>query len=448
MRKRKTMTEGAIARTLFRLTLPMIIGIGSMAAFNLVDAFFIGQLGTKELAAMSFTFPVIMVIAGIAMGLGTATSSLVSRAIGEDDREKVRRLTTDALVLSFCIVLVISLAGLVSIEPLFRLLGADESLLPLIRDYMFIWYAGMPFVIIPMVGNNAIRATGDTMTPTLVMLISITVNIIMDPLLIFGGGPFPALGLEGAALATVIARSVTLIFALYQLSRKLKMISHIIPVPAELIESWKNILFIGIPSAGTNLIFPVTIGIVTRMVAGFGQPAVAAFGVATRIEFFLMAPVAALSSVVMPFTGQNFGAGCFSRIEKSMKLSGYFSLIWGGVIFTAMFLFSENLASLFNEDPAVYKTTALYLTITAVTIGFIGIARLTSSALNALNRPFHSAGISILQLLVLYVPLAWFLSGPFALKGIFYSAAVSYLFTGLAAAFLFHREMELKKEIV
>ncbi len=446
-KNRKNMTEGKISSTLFRLTLPMIVGIAGMAAFNLVDTFFVGQLGTRELAAMSFTFPVIMVIASIAMGLGVATSSIISRAIGEDDHRQVQRLTTDALILSFLVVLVFSLAGLFTIDPLFRLLGADNSVLPLINDYMLIWYIGMPFVIIPMVGNNAIRATGDTMTPTLVMLISIAVNIIMDPILIFGFGFIPAMGLKGAALATITARSVTLIFALLILSQKLSMITGKAPSLKEAANSWKRLLYIGIPSAATNLIFPLSMGIITRMVAQFGQPAVAAFGVAIRIEFFIMAPVAALSSVLMPFTGQNYGAGKFDRIAEAMKKGSIFTLTWGFFIFCAMVLFSNNLTSLFDANPEVSGIAAQYLVIVALFIGFMGLSKIVSAALNALDRPFKSAEISILQLVIIYIPLAWHFSGIYGLKGIFYSASISYFLTGLLSIFLFAKEINNHKKI-
>lgn len=188
---RAILTEEPVGKTLTKLTWPMVIGILGMVTFNLADTFFVGRLGTLELAALSFTFPVVMVVSSLALGLGIGTSSVVSRAIGEGDEAKVKRLTTDSIILSFLVVGVFVVVGRLTIEPVFRMLGATPDILPLVKQYMQIWYPGMIFVVVPMVGNSAIRATGDTKTPSAIMLIAVTVNFIFDPLFIFGIGPFP-----------------------------------------------------------------------------------------------------------------------------------------------------------------------------------------------------------------------------------------------------------------
>ena len=214
MNQKNHLTQGLVTKKLTSLTIPIIFGMFSMVTFNLVDTFFISRLGVKELAAMSFTFPVIMFIVSIALGLGVATSSVVSRAIGRGDHHQVQRLTTDSLIISFLIVVIFAVLGLFSMNWTFRSLGANGETLPLVKQYMRIWYLGVAFVVIPMVGNNAIRACGDTFIPSLIMVISTIINIILDPLLIFGLWGFPRLGLEGAAIATVIARAAAVIFSL------------------------------------------------------------------------------------------------------------------------------------------------------------------------------------------------------------------------------------------
>ena len=321
--------EGNIPGQLVRLTLPMFVGILGMISFNLIDTFFVGRLGAKELAAMSFTFPVVMIIGSISMGLGIGASSVISRAIGEGAHRKVVRLTTDGLLLALLTVIVFVTAGLFTLEPLFTALGADAELLPLIESYMKIWYLGVPFVIIPMVGNNAIRATGDTKTPSAIMFVAIVVNSVLDPLLIFGIGPFPRMELEGAALATVIARAVTLIVAFWVLWKREKMLSLAIPKITQVFNSWKKILYVGVSAAGTNLIIPISIGIITRLVSAHGNEAVAGFGVASRIEAFSLTIMMALGSVMAPFAGQNLGAGKIGRIRTALKLGRGFSMVWG-----------------------------------------------------------------------------------------------------------------------
>ena len=179
------LTEGPVGGTLIRLTGPMVIGIGAMVAFNLTDTFFVGRLGPTELAALSFTFPVVLIVNSIAIGIGIGASAVISRAVGRGEGHEVRRLATDSLTLALSIVALFVVAGFLTIDPVFRKLGATESVLPFIRQYMQIWYMGMIFVVVPMVGNNAIRARGDTKSPAAIMLVAVVVNIVMDPLLIF-----------------------------------------------------------------------------------------------------------------------------------------------------------------------------------------------------------------------------------------------------------------------
>ncbi len=427
--------EGPIGKSLVSLTGPMIIGIVSIIAFNLIDTFFVGQLGIKELAAMSFTFPVVFVIGSIALGLGVGASSVISRAIGEGNSHKVQRYTTDALTLAILIVFVFVVTGLLTITPLFRLMGASEEILELIKKYMTIWYPGMMFVIIPMVGNSAIRATGDTKTPSLIMFISALVNTVLDPLLIFGIGPFPAWGLEGAAAATVFARAISLSISFFILYKREKMIIFKPPVFQEWYDSWKKILYIGLPAAGTNLIIPVSMGIITRFVSGFGVEAVAALGVATRVESFSLTVIMALSSVIIPFVGQNFGAGKIDRIRKAVRLSQNFSFFWGIFLFLFFILSGRFVAGIFSSNPIVINDIILYLITVSVSYSFLGILMVSGSSFNALNRPLQSASLSILRMFILYIPTAFVLSGIFGLKGIFYAAAFANLSSGILAFF-------------
>lgn len=425
--------EGPIALTLIRLTIPMLVGIFSMLAFNLVDTFFLGRLGTDSLAAISFTFPVVMAIGSVALGLGIGAAALVSRAIGTGDDEQVRRLTTDSLVLALTIVGIFIIAGLLTIEPIFRMLGADDTTLPLIRQYMLIWYPGMIFVVVPMVGNNAIRATGDTKTPSLIMLSAVLVNVVLDPILIFGLGPIPSLGIQGAAIATVFARATTLVIAVWVLYFRERMITLQPPPIHVALRSWGRLLYIGLPAAATNMILPVGLGIITAMVAIYGQEAVAGLGVASRVETFALALIMALGSVLGPFTGQNWGAGRLDRVRAGIRTSQQFALIWGAITFVLLLVIARPLAALFNDDPRVINTIVLYLSLVPVSYGLFSVLQLSNVALNTLNRPLHAAALMVLRMFVLYVPLALAGSRLFGMQGIFGAAVVANAVAGIAA---------------
>ena len=431
------LTEAPVVKTLVLLTLPMVVGIVGMVAFNLVDTFFVGRLGAMELAAMSFTFPVVLVISSLARGLGVGTAAVLSRAIGEGDRGRVRRLATDGLLLSLLIVLGFALAGIFTIDPLFRALGADEQVLPFIKRYMRIWYLGMPFVVIPMVGNNAIRATGDTKTPSLIMVLAIFVNLSLDPLLIFGIGPFPRLELEGAAIATVIARATTLTVSLLILIKREKMVTLARPKLTDVIASWKKVLYIGLPAAGTMIIIPIATGIVTRMVSLYGPESVAGFGVASRIETFSITVISALATVIVPFIGQNLGAGKIDRIRSGLRFGRLFSLAWGGLLFLVLLLIARPVSGIFNDDPKVIESASLYMKIVSVSYGVFGLFQLITASFNALNKPLHAAFLSLFRVLALYVPLAIAGRSLMGLQGIFGAATVAnFISAGVALVML------------
>jgi putative MATE family efflux protein len=433
------LTEGPVGKTLVNLTIPMIFGIISMVAFNLVDTIFVGRLGAMELAALSYTFPVVLVIASIAMGLGIGTSAVISVAIGEGNDHKVRRLTTDSLVLSVTVVAVFAVAGLFTINPVFTALGAPPDILPLIRQYMRIWYFGMIFVVIPMVGNNAIRASGDTRTPALIMVTAAAINLIFDPLLIFGYGPFPRLEIAGAAVATVFARGLTLIVSIIVLSVRKKMITLNVPSFRELMQSWGRILYVGIPAASTRIIIPLATGVITRFLSSYGPETVAGYGVSSRIEFFTLTVVLALSTVLGPFVGQNWGAGNHDRVRYGIRFSKQFALVYGVVLIGALFIIARPLASVFNKNEIVVGAIVSYLRIVPLGYGLQGIVLLCAAAMNVLNRPLQAAALSLIQMFVVYIPLALIGSSLFGVTGIYGALAFSYALAGIAAHVVLNR---------
>lgn len=439
----KTITEGNINKSLAKLTIPMMFGILGMVAFNLADTYFVGKLGTLQMAAVSFTFPVVLILNSFTLGLAIGTSSVVSRAVGENNQNKIRRLTTDSLILGFIFAVITAVGGLLTIEPLFSFLGAGEDTMPYILNYMRIWYFGVPTVVIPMVGNNAINALGDTKTPGMIILLSASVNIILDPILIFGFGFIPGLGIQGAALATVLSRLLTFIVALYVLVFREKVVSLAIIPFAEMIRSWRMILSIGLPNALSKMIIPIGLGVITNIIAGFGTSAVAGFGIASKIEIFGLAVINALSSIIPVFVGQNFGASKFERIQKGVRASEKFVLIYGLSIYFALTLLARPLSLLFTNNPEVSETVMLYLRIVPLGYAFQGVLLVINTALNAINQPIKASLLSLTQTLVLYIPLSMIASKYFGLMGIFISLVLSYMIIALASHYVFNQEVRV-----
>ena len=428
----RRLTEGPVGSQLIKLTLPMVWGVFAIIAFNLVDTYFVGQLGTAQLAAMSFTFPVVMTLGSLAMGLGIGASSVIARAIGEGDMSRVQRFTTNSLTLALTAVIIFVTLGLLTIDPLFQALGAGSEVMPFVKDYMRIWYFGMVFLVVPMVGNSAIRAAGNTLTPSIIMTLSAGINIVLDPLLINGMLGFPRLELQGAALATVIARGTTLVAALLVLRFKENLLSMHVPDLEETLFCWRDILTVGLPAAASSMITPISIGVITSFLAIHGAAAVAGFGVASRIESFALIAVMALSVSIGPFVGQNWGAHQFGRVRLALNQSFLFCIGSGLLLAIALGLGARSLSAIFNQDPAVIAVSAQYLWLVPISYGAAGIIQVANAAFNAMGKPIPSIVVTVARMFVFYIPLAYIgsrLAGP---TGIFVAALVSNVTVGLS----------------
>lgn len=437
--------HGPIASSIFKMTIPMVFAMAAMLLFNLTDTYFVAQLGKDQLAALTFTFPVVLFFVSLALGIGTGTSVLVSRAIGQGSRQKVQRYTTDSLILIFLISLFVVALGLLTIVPLFSFFGAEGHILEYVKEYMAIWYIGVIFVMIPMVGNNAIRATGDTKTPSQIMAVAVIVNIILDPILIFGFGPIPAMGIEGAAWATLISRATTLVAAIHILGFREKMITFIVPKFHEVMNSFVQVLKIGIPTALTRILFPVGTGIITKIIAVYGISAVAAFGVGSRIEVLALTPLIALSSVVGPFVGQNAGANLYDRIKIAVSGSNKFVFIYGLLLWGILSFLAPNLIAIFSQEAEVIAIGTQYLRISPAAFAFIGLHMISSTVLNVLRRPIKSGALSIMQMFIIYIPLAWLLSDLFGLAGIFFANVISYIIAAIIATVITLNEIKTQR---
>jgi len=420
----------------------MAVGFVALNSYSIADTYFVSQLGTLPLAAMGFTFPVSFAVVAVGLGLGIGVSSVVARLLGSGDRDTVQRIATHALLLGVVLGVILTVVGLVTIVPIFRSLGADERTLPLIREYMEVYFLCAVFIIVPMLGNFAIRATGDAVVPAIILSISAAINVALDPLLIFGLAGFPRLELQGAAIATVVANGITLVAATTILARREHLI-HVRHLGFEkLWDSWRRLLHVGLPAIATNLLTPVTMAIITALVAKFGPFAVAGFGVASRVESFVLIVIFALSSSLGPFVGQNFGAGQISRVHEAVRVSSRFCVIYGLIAAVFLFVFARPLSAFFSDDPMVVDTASAYFRIVSFTLGGFGVMMVVLSSFNAFGRPMPAAVLSFAKMFLVYVPLAWLLSGTLGIAGIFWANAISHLLLG-GAAFMWLR-YELK----
>ena len=413
--------------------MPFGLGLVAIFSFDAADLFFISRLGESPLAAVSFALPLIWLVYGIGIGFEAGAASCVSRAIGRGDEAGARRLTIDTMTLAVLCATALAVAGLAAIGPVFTALGATPELMPLIHDYMGTWYWVAPLDMALWTALASIRARGNTLLESKVITAAALVNLVLDPLLIFGLLGFPRLGVQGAALATVLATSIMLVFTLLHLSLRLGVFANPLAPLTTLVASWRHVLHIGLPAMITNAIIPVSSAIVVALVATFGVDAVAGFGVAMRIEPMFLIPFYALSAVTSPFFGQNFGAGQFDRLLEARRVITRFCLVFGLALALLMFLVAKPLTGIYSQVPAIQDVAVGYLWIATLGWGAYGLVMSVNAAFNGIGKPLPGVVISSCRVIIVFLPLALLGKALLGLQGIFLATLLSNLLLGTVA---------------
>lgn len=443
--RRQAIISDPIGPTLYRLTVPMFFAIVAIMGLGLVDSYFISFLGTTELAAIGFAMPITFLVTSIALGFGMAISSLTSKLIGAERMGLAARLITDGFYLTFVTSVVVSVMLVLSIAPLFSALGADDQTLLPIMDYMEPWSIGIVFMMITQVCSSTFRALGDTKTSAMIAIVMTLSNIILDPILIFGIGPIPAYGMQGAAMATVIAVLISMFIGLYYIAIKESMLVAELPSLAEFKDNAKDLLEIAVPAVLANVIVPLTGVLLTVVVAKFGTDAVAGFGVGVRIEAVSLMVVYAMSSTIPMFIGQNLGAQKPERIVQVLTLSFKFVLGLQLLMYIVLVLSSGAIATVFSDQQSVQNTIQNFLSIVPISYGLAGIVVLINVSMNVLGKPKLALYINLFKLVGLCFPFALIGAYLFELKGLFASMALANAITFLVAIWLLKRVLrELK----
>ncbi len=420
---KRDLTQGAVSRSLFGLTAPMMLAVSSSILVQMLEIGFIGQLGTTQIAAITFTFPLTMILTSIALGIGIGTSSVIARSVGGGSQDDVQRLGTHSLFLVSIVLSVLSLIGWLSINPVFTALGASTSMLVLIHDYLDIYYPSVVLFTLSMVASNVMRANGNAAIPGMVMTLGAVFNLILDPILIFGWFGLPRMELAGAALAMAISRAATTIVLIAYIYRSKLILTR--DIVSGFWQSSRRIMAIGLPAIATQMIGPVSAAIITRLLASHGEVVVAGFGVATRIEAVSIMLLFALSGSIGPFVGQNWGAGRVDRVQEGMTVSYGFCLLWGLTAALLVSVFGATFAGWVDKNAEVVAAATVYLSIVPWTYGLWGVLMIASASFNGLGKPLPSTALSFTRMFVLYIPLALAMNHYLGYEGIFYATAIS-----------------------
>lgn len=416
-----------------RQALPFSVGLIAIFSLEAIDLFFIAQLGEDPLAALSFVLPVIWLVYGIGIGLEAGVASCVSRAVGRGDELQAKRLATDSCVLGVLVATVILCIGLVMIDPIFRLLGAPDSLLPLIGDYMQVWFFVAPLDMALWCALASMRARGNSLFEAKILIFTALLNLVLDPIFIFGLFGFPRLEVAGAALATLVATAIMLAYALRHLVGKLQVLATPFAPLIDIVKSWRHMLQIGIPAMATNAIVPLSSAMVVAMLASYGVSAVAGFGIAMRIEPMALIPFYALSAVSSPFFGQNIGSGEFDRLLEARRIIMRFCLACGLALAAIASLAAPLVANWYTSDPEIIRVTTLYIWMVAWSWGAYGMVMSVNAAFNGSGRPLPAVVLSSCRVFVLLLPLILVGRWLFGLTGLFGAILLSNLMLGAIA---------------
>ncbi|RLA43318.1 MAG: hypothetical protein DRR06_12395 [Gammaproteobacteria bacterium] len=422
-----------VASTILRLTAPMIGGIIALMLLGIADAYFIGQLGLNQLAALGFVLPVTYGVNSIGIGIGMALSVLVSRYFGEQKIALAARLITDSRLLIIVLGITLQVALYFVMASLFRLMGAEGDVHTHTMEFAVLWLPVVPIMLLTLTGNTTLRAIGSPAKSGAILTLLAVSNGLLDPLFIFGYGPLPGLGMGGAALATGVAWLITFAASDYVLGVQEKLILRGKFRRDILMSNWQQLLTIGIPAIFANLMTPLAAAILTAMVARYGAEAVAGFTVAARIEALCLLVVFALSSTLPTFIGQNIGAGRADRAHYALFGALRFSIIFQVVVWILMLFSATAIGSAFSNSQQVVDIISTYLWVVPFSYGAQAVAILVMVALNVLKRPKTALLITVCRLLLINLPLAYLGGQIGALSGLFYGFAAGNIISGIIA---------------
>jgi len=406
LRKENKLLTGPVALILARLALPIMAGMFLQTFFNLADTWFVSWLGSDAIAAVTMNIPVFFIILALGSAVAVGTSSLIAQAVGAGDYARANKIAGQAVTLAVLMGFVSAILGVFVTRPLMMLMGAEGAVLEYAVDYTHIILAGNPIMFLYSALDGVLRGEGDMKTSTIILAIATVINIVLDPLFILGLGPVPALGVGGAALATVLARGIGLLILYNHFHTGRSAIIF------KLLKwNWNpriilNIFQIGIPTAISQAMLSLTMFIYTMLANQFPH-AVAALGLGFRIDSLAFMPGMSVSIATVTMVGQNYGARHYHRLISAWRTALVMVFLMMGGIGVVILLFPGFFVGLFpNQALPVVRQTVSYLRIVPLFYGFLGMGIVTASAFQGLGRGLPALVVNMFRLGIVGIPLA------------------------------------------
>lgn len=434
-------TEGTLRRAILLLSIPSVLEMIMESIFVIVDIYFVSRLGADAVATVGLTESIVTIIYAIAIGLGTATTSMVSRRIGEKKPDQASRTAFQAILTGITISLMIGIPGAVFSNKIMELMGASQNIVQNLTNYTRLMLGGNMVIMLLFIINAIFRSAGDAAVAMKVLWLGNIINILLDPLLIFGLGPIPGMGITGAALATTIGRGTAVLVQFYILFSGKKRIRL----------AWKHLsvdfrimlklLKLSIGTIGQNLIGTISwIGLV-RIISTFGSEVVAGYTIAIRIVGFTLLPSWGISNATSTLVGQNLGAKKPERAERAVWITGWVNMTILGILGLVLFLFPAFFINFFIDDLIVLETGIRALRI--ISLGFVayGLGMVLVNSFNGAGDTTTPLKINIFAFWCVEIPLAWFLAikSGFKEDGVFIAILVAESLMTFIAWIVFRR---------
>ena len=416
-----------VLKLMFRLATPAIIGMAVQALYNVVDTVYVGHVSKTALSALSLAFPIQMFLIAVAVGTGVGANSLISRRLGEGKYKDANQVADHVFGLALVFAVVIGLIGFFFYDELVRIFTDDRRLIGSAGTYIRIIMMGSGAMFVPMITNNILRGEGNTFVPMLTMIIGAVINIGIDPLLIYGIGPFPEMGVAGAALATVIARAVSGVFILLVLFKgdhKVKLRIRELRLSFRLLG---ELYRVGVPAMIMQLLASVMIAGMNKIVVNYNVLAVAVVGVFFRLQSFILMPIFGLSQGYIPIVGYNFGQKNPDRMKKAMKIGAFVGFGFSFIGFVLFQFFPKSLFMLFNDDPELIGLGVAALRRISIAFPFIGPAIVGITTFQAVGRGLPSLIVSVLRQIVFLLPVMYLLGKIYGLPTLWLAFPISVL---------------------
>jgi putative MATE family efflux protein len=434
-------TSGSIGSALFLLAIPMVLEMGMESVFVLVDIFFVSQLGSDAVAVVGLTESVLTLLYAVAIGLSMGATAMIARRIGEGDRAAARATAGQVIWLGVAVSVLIGVPGIIFADELLRLMGGEEAVVAIGPGYAGTMLGGSATILMIFLLNAVFRGAGNAVIAMRALWLANGINIVLDPCLIFGLGPFPELGVTGAAVATNIGRGVGVAYQLWYLFGGRTGIRLGLRDLALRFDILMRLLRVSLPGAVQFVVAMASYVILMRLVAAFGSEAIAGLTIGIRIFAFTFLPAWGLGNAAATLVGQNLGAGRPDRAEHSVWMAAR----WNAAVLLAVavlfVLVPDWLAAPFTQDAVVLAYVADCLRIVSLGYGFYAVGMIVTQAFNGAGDTDTPTWINFLCLWVVQLPLAWWLSrglgwGP---QGIFASIPIADSLLAVVAVLIFRR---------